>query len=168
MVTSSLPDRRHVFGLLAGIACVLLLAVWSVGEGRAAERPDFQQTIISLDRGDGTILTFEVELARTPRQQAYGLMHVASLPRSAGMLFLFKNDRQRSFWMKNTLIPLDMLFFDGEGRFVSAAENTQPHSLDSQLSDGPARYVLEINGGVMRQLGIGKAARLILPLQPVP
>ena len=168
MATSSLPDRRHAVGLLTGIACMLLLAAWPVGEGRAVERPDFQKTSISLDRGDGTILTFEVEIASTPQQQAYGLMHVASLPRSAGMLFIFKKDRQRSFWMKNTLIPLDMLFFDGEGRFVSAAENTQPHSLESQLSDGPARYVLEINGGVMRQLRIGDAARLILPLQSVP
>ena len=168
MVTSSLPDRRYAVGLLAGIACVLLLALCAVGAGRAADRPDFQQTTISLDRGDGTILTFEVELARTPQQQAYGLMHVASLSRSAGMLFLFKNDRQRSFWMKNTLNPLDMLFFDGEGRFVSAAENAVPHSRESRLSDGPARYVLEINGGLMRELGIGRAARLILPLPSAP
>jgi len=146
----------------------LSLAVWTGGAGLATERPDFAQTTISLDRGDGTILSFDVELAVTPRQHAYGLMHVAALSRSAGMLFIFEGDRRRSFWMKNTLIPLDILYFDGAGRFVSAAENAVPQSLESRLSDGPSRYVLEINGGLMRELGIGKAARLILPLPSAP
>ena len=146
----------------------MLLAVWTSGASLAADRPDFVQNTIMLDRGDGSILSFDVELAVTPRQHAHGLMHVANLPRSAGMLFVFDGEQQRSFWMKNTLIPLDILFFDGEGRFVSAARNAVPHSLESRLSDGPSRYVLEINGGLMRELGIGKAARLILPLPSAP
>ena len=146
----------------------MVLAVWTGSAGLAADRPDFSQTTITLDRGDGTILSFDVELAVTPRQHAHGLMHVANLPRTAGMLFIFDGDRQRSFWMKNTLIPLDILFFDGEGRFVSAASKAEPHSLESRLSDGLSRYVLEINGGLMRELGIGKTARLILPLPSAP
>lgn len=144
------------------------MAVWPVDNGLAEDRPDFAQTTITLDRGDGTLLSFDVELAVTSQQQAHGLMHVASLPRSSGMLFVFKDERQRSFWMKNTLIPLDILYFDGEGRFVSAAENAVPHSLESRLSDGPARYVLEITGGLMQELAIGEVARLILPLHPAP
>ena len=168
MATSSLPDRRHALGALAGGLCALSLAVWAGSAGFAADRPDFAKTTITLDRGDGTILSFDVELAVTPRQHAHGLMHVASLPRFSGMLFVFKGDRQQSFWMKNTLIPLDILYFDGEGRFVSAAENAAPHSLESRLSDGPARYVLEISGGLMKELAIGEAARLILPLRPAP
>ncbi|MGC6452920.1 MAG: DUF192 domain-containing protein [Candidatus Puniceispirillaceae bacterium] len=168
MAISSLPDRRRTLGALAGILCVCLASVLPGGAGVAADRPDFARSAIMLDRGDGAMLSFDVELAVTPRQHAHGLMHVASLPRAAGMLFIFKGDRQRSFWMKNTLIPLDILFFDGEGRFVSAAENAVPHSRESRLSDGPARYVLEINGGLMRELGIGRAARLILPLPSAP
>jgi len=134
----------------------------------AADRPDFRKATIGLDRGDGVILSFNVELARNPRQQAYGLMHVDVLARDAGMLFLFPDEGPRSFWMKNTRIPLDILFFDGEGRFVSAAENAAPHSLKSRRSDRPARYVLEINGGLMRELAIGAAARLILPVKTGP
>jgi len=163
LVISSLPDRRRAIPVIAAL-CAVLMIVWSAGPVLAADRPDFDRASISLDRGDGTKLTFDVELAVTPRQHAYGLMHVASLPVDAGMLFMFEGERKRSFWMKNTLIPLDILFFDGEGRFVSAAENAVPHSLGSRLSDRPARYVLEINGGLMRDLGIGEASRLILPL----
>ena len=146
------------------ILCVVLAAVCFGGPVWAADRPDFDQATIGLDRGDGTLLSFDVELAVTPRQQAYGLMHVDSMVPDAGMLFIFKGERRRSFWMKNTLIPLDILFFDGEGRFVSATENAAPRSLESRFSEGPARYVLEINGGLMRTLGIDEAARLILPL----
>ena len=137
------------------------MLVCSGGHVWAAERPDFEHAIIELDRGDGVILTFDVELAVTPRQQAYGLMHVANLPAAAGMLFIFKGERQRSFWMKNTLIPLDMLFFDEDGTLVSAVQDVPPHSLQPRRSAGDARFVLELNGGAMAARGITSAARLL-------
>jgi len=161
-------DRRRAFAALAGLVLVFWTIAWSDGDALATERPDFKRGTVSLDRGDGTIITFDVEWAVTPRQHAYGLMHVTALQRTAGMVFVFGGDRQRSFWMKNTLIPLDILFFDGEGRFVSAAENAEPLSLEPRLSDGPARYVLEINGGLLREMGISRTARLVLPLSFVP
>jgi uncharacterized membrane protein (UPF0127 family) len=160
-----LPDRRQaIAGLLLGFMAIICSGIAVL----AADRPDFDRTRITLDRGDGVSVEFEVELAVTPRQHAYGLMHVSTLPRTAGMLFVFGGDQRRSFWMKNTLIPLDILFFDGEGRFVSAVENAVPHSVVSRISDGPARYVLEINGGLMSQMGIGKTARLTLPVESLP
>ena len=132
--------------------------------GASWDRPDFATSTLSLDRGDGSLLTYRVELATTPRQQAYGLMHVEAMDADAGMLFIFDDMAVRSFWMKNTLIPLDMLFFDDEGRLVSAVEAAAPGSLISRRSAGPAKYVLELNGGSMRADSIGPDARLRFPL----
>ena len=132
--------------------------------GASWDRPDFATSTLSLDRGDGSLLTYRVELATTPRQQAYGLMHVKAMDADAGMLFIFDDMAVRSFWMKNTLIPLDMLFFDDEGRLVSAVEAAAPGSLISRRSEGPAKYVLELNGGSMRADSIGPDARLRFPL----
>ena len=132
--------------------------------GASWDRPDFETSTLSLDRGDGSLLIYRVELATTPRQQAYGLMHVEAMDADAGMLFIFDDMAVRSFWMKNTLIPLDMLFFDDEGRLVSAVEAAAPGSLISRRSEGLAKYVLELNGGSMRADSIGPDARLRFPL----
>jgi uncharacterized membrane protein (UPF0127 family) len=77
------------------------------------------------------------------------------------MLFVFPDMAPRSFWMKNTLIPLDMLFFDDDGGLVSAFENVPAKSLQSRRSAGDAQFVLELNGGTMAGQGIGSSARLL-------
>lgn len=140
------------------------MAAGGTGVCASWDRPDFAKSTLSLDRGDGTLLTYRVELAATPRQHAYGLMHVEALDADAGMLFIFDGMAVRSFWMKNTLIPLDILFFDDEGRLVSAVKKAMPGSLVSRRSSGPAKYVLELNGGSMQANGIGPGARLRFPL----
>ena len=147
----------------------LLLAITSLAlpaqAFEPADRPDFRTTSISLDRGDGTILTFSVELALSPRQQAYGLMHVEAMPPDHGMLFVFQNNARRSFWMKNTLIPLDMLFFDENGLLVTAITEVPALSLTPRQSTAGAKYVLELNAGTARAMGIRKAANLLLPVR---
>ena len=141
------------------VAPFLALSAASGGDSR----PGFETGTVQLDRGDGTILTFGVEIARTPRQWSFGLMHVASMPEDKGMLFVFPKMAPRSFWMKNTLIPLDMLFFADDGRMVSAIRNVPPHSLAPRRSEGDASFVLELNGGVMAARGITDQARLLVP-----
>jgi len=153
--------HRHLLALLM-LALALVLAFLTASEA-AADRPRFDTAMVRLDRGDGTILTFDVEIAQTPRQWSFGLMHVPSMPAGQGMLFVFPDMAPRSFWMKNTVIPLDMLFFDDEGALVSAIGNVPPHSLESRRSAGNARFVLELNGGTMDARGIKGAARLLLP-----
>lgn len=128
-----------------------------------ADRPVFDTAEILIDRGDGHKIKVTVEVASTPIQQQYGLMFVTALDDGEGMLFVFAANAMRSFWMKNTLIPLDMMFFDDQGQFVNAVENVPPQTLDSRRSAAPTRYVLEMKGGSVARLGIKSTARLLLP-----
>lgn len=108
---------------------------------------------------------FSVELAVTPEDQALGLMFRDELPEGHGMLFVFPTETRRSFWMKNTRIPLDIFYFDGERRLVSVAENARPcrtQRCPNYPSDGPARYVLELNAGKATELGVQKGDELEL------
>lgn len=104
---------------------------------------------------------FVVELAITPEQQRRGLMFRTNLAHDAGMLFDFKEPRIISMWMKNTLIPLDMIFVDEAGRVVFIAENTTPESTDIISSSIPVRWVLEVYGGITSKLEIGDGDQLI-------
>lgn len=97
---------------------------------------------------------FTVWLADSPQRQAQGLMFVRSLPADRGMLFVHAEPRPISMWMKNTYIPLDMVFIDSSGRIQQIVEQTTPHSLDLIRSDAPARAVLEIAGGEAKRLGL--------------
>ena len=87
-------------------------------------------------------------------ERAQGLMNVEKMPAAAGMLFVYDRERPVSFWMKNTLIPLDMIFADAEGRVVAIHENAIPHDETPIPSGAPSQYVLEINGGLASTLGI--------------
>ncbi len=103
--------------------------------------------------------SFTVELATTPEEQARGLMQRTSMPADHGMLFVFQHDEPRTFWMKDTLIPLDMLFFDARHRLVAIRADAQPCKADPcelYPSDAPARYVLELNAGEAAKLGARK------------
>jgi uncharacterized protein len=97
---------------------------------------------------------FTVELARTVEEQATGLMNRSSLAPDRGMVFPFETPRDASFWMKNTLIPLDIIFVRADGSIANIAENTVPLSLQPIQSEGPVSAVLEIAGGRSAELGL--------------
>ncbi|WP_294642664.1 DUF192 domain-containing protein [uncultured Aureimonas sp.] len=105
-----------------------------------------------------------VEVADTPQKREIGLMNRDSLAEDTGMLFDFHEDREVSMWMKNTLIPLDMLFVDKTGTIVRIARNAKPHSLETIPSGKPVRYVLEINGGAAAGYGAKTGDKLEHPL----
>ncbi|MBP7898437.1 DUF192 domain-containing protein [Candidatus Gracilibacteria bacterium] len=114
---------------------------------------------------------FQVEIARTDAELEKGLMYRTSMPANHGMLFVFKDDAARTFWMKNTLIPLDMIFVDYQGNVVSILPNVPPCELPENQSRNcptypsqkPSRYVLELNAGVSQQLGLHDGDKLFLP-----
>lgn len=110
---------------------------------------------------------FTVELADTQEKQALGLMFRDSLPDDHGMLFVFPSEGLRGFWMKNTRIPLDIMYFDADLKLVSVAENAQPcrtQRCPSYPSAGPARYVLELNAGKAAELDLRQGDPLELHL----
>lgn len=106
---------------------------------------------------------FSIELALSDAQMEQGLMFRRKLAPDAGMLFVFKTPSKASMWMKNTYIPLDMLFIDPEGRVINIAERRVPQSLDTIGAAAPARAVLELNGGTAQRLGIKPGDRVRSP-----
>lgn len=116
-----------------------------------------------VDMGDLTITdaatgeelaALDIEIAATEDRRQMGLMYRKSMAEYNGMLFLMETTEPQSFWMRNTYIPLDIIYVGEDRRIVSIAENTTPQNLDPIPSGAPARYVLEVNGGFCRKKGI--------------
>ena len=107
--------------------------------------------------------SFAIEIVDTPETRAQGLMYREELAPDAGMLFDFKESRPVSFWMRNTLIPLDMIFITEEGLVANVYAQARPHDPTSIPSDGPVMFVLEIPGGRAAELGIAAGDRVIHP-----
>ena len=107
---------------------------------------------------------FSVEMATTEQEKTTGLMYRKELPEGKGMLFDFSPEQQVSMWMKNTYIPLDMIFIRADGRILRIAENTEPHSTKIISSGGLARGVLEVIAGTAQKYGIRPGDRVAHPL----
>ena len=107
---------------------------------------------------------FTVELATTAAQMMQGLMFRRNLAPDAGMLFDYQAPSMATMWMKNTLIPLDMLFVDAAGHIVNIHERAVPGSLDAIAAAAPVRAVVELNGGTAARLGIRPGDRVIFPI----
>jgi uncharacterized membrane protein (UPF0127 family) len=133
---------RFLAAFIAAAAFLVQLA--------AAQLPVTPLTITSGEKTHA----FTVEIASTPEEIQQGLMFRESLAPNAGMLFDFGQSRPASMWMKNTLIPLDMLFMDETGKVVAIARNAVPRSTRSLGPGVPVRAVLELPGGRARELGI--------------
>ena len=146
--------RTKILGFI--FLCLALSA--SVGSVAAG---DPQTLEIASQTG---VHAFAVELAATPEQREHGLMYRRELPEGQGMLFDFERDQEVSFWMRNTYIPLDMIFIRGDGRILRIAENTEPLSERRVPSGGRVRGVLEVIGGTARKLGIAPGDRVAHPI----
>jgi hypothetical protein len=132
---------------------LLLLVLGFAAAAPAQQLQTFDHATLTIDTAQGP-RHFNIELALTPAQEEQGLMYRRALARDAGMLFDFGDTATRTFWMKNTLIPLDMLFVGADGRIVDIHERAVPMSEDIVASRVPARAVLELNGGTVARLGI--------------
>lgn len=122
--------------------------------------PSFETLVI--ETRSGAKHSFEIEVADTPQKQAIGLMYRKQMDADHGMLFLMSREpKETAFWMKNTYIPLDMLFIGADGRIEHIRENTVPLDLTPVPSGVPVTAVLELNGGRTAALGIAEGDRVI-------
>ena len=143
--------------LLALLLACLALAAPAAG---AAECRDDMVWL----RGDWGQARFAIELVDTPEARSRGLMFRTEMPKSAGMLFVYEAPQRAVFWMKNTLIPLDMLFADRTGRITRIHHDAVPEDL-TPIDGGNAVYaVLEINGGLARRYGITEGSQMRHPV----
>ena len=137
-------------------AILILLAILSAPSVFANQSRILLQT--PLDQ-----VYLDVEIADDPIERAEGLMGREDIMPGQGMLFVFDDEYPRSFWMKNTPLSLDILFFDAEGRWVSSQLSTTPFSTKTLPSGLPAQYALEILAGESERLGLGQDTILIWP-----
>lgn len=129
--------------------------------GREIEQADPSRPHIVTPRGE----TIELEIARSDQQRARGLMFRESLPPSHGMLFVFAESDRHGFWMKNTFIPLDMLWIDGDGTIAEIQRDIPPCESEpcpTYAPESPGLYVLELAAGEADQLGLAEGDRLEL------
>ncbi len=183
MVTEPLSRKHHRFDEIAVHALSMAMAFAGSG-GRLGRRLflgapfalaagaalaqnsgdiQFQRSSLLIETG-GRELKFDIELALNDTERARGLMFREKLGPYDGMLFDFYQEAPVSFWMKNTLIPLDMLFIAADGTIRSIHSNAVPHSTDPIPSKFPVRAVLEINGGSARMLGIKPGDKVKHPI----
>ncbi len=153
--------------LLIVIAALATLGAACEPRPAAEERSDggldaiFDSEPLIVVSDDGKRHRFDVYIATDFEQQRRGLMFVRKLPETSGMLFVYEDTGVKSMWMKNTFIPLDMVFARADGSVSSVIHDTVPQTLDARSSTEPVKYVLELNAGTARRLKIGNRSRLI-------
>lgn len=142
--------------------CVVLLCLLLGAVSYADDDLDnaFGKGVLIIKASKHACYRFDIYVAQNETQRGRGLMFVRNLPESTGMLFIYNSDLTVSMWMKNTFIPLDILFVRADGTVSSIAYNTEPQSLHSISALQPVRYVLEVNAGVAEKLSIDQYSRL--------
>ena len=143
--------------ILFSLALLLALAG---AVGTRAQAQSLPNEPLSIVTAAGTKLKFQVEIARSFEEKARGLMYRDALAANAGMLFVYPKELRQAMWMKNTMIPLDMLFIRRDGRISHIHERAVPQSLDTITSHGRVLAVLELRGGTAARLGITKGDRV--------
>ena len=143
---------------LLALLGALFFTVPVAGEGIAFSRGTVQLVLPGKEP-----LSFEVEFATTPAERRQGLMYREALDKKTGMLFVFNESALRRFWMKNTPLSLDILFFNAEQTLVNVVPNAEPNNNTVISSYVPARYVLELEAGSVSRFGLELGTALVLP-----
>lgn len=152
---------------LAGLALFLSFSLTSCEEEKKEDSIETDPITFTKEgelylikaSGD-TLRKLDIELAETPYEHQTGLMYRESMEDDQGMLFIYETERVRSFYMKNTYIPLDIIYYGADSTLVSIQKNATPRDETSLPSDGPTQFVLEINGGLSDQWGIEDGDRI--------
>ncbi|MAB10348.1 DUF192 domain-containing protein [Hyphomonas sp.] len=139
------------------------MAAFALVLSAPAALAELETSPLTIESANGAH-AFTVEIADEPEEITTGLMNRESMDPDAGMLFDFGQPREAAMWMKNTLIPLDMLFMDPQGKVIAIARETVPGSLRTITPGVPVKSVLELNGGRAEELGIEPGDEVIHPI----
>ena len=150
-----------IFAVSIAMAAIASLASGALAQTRTPV--SFDRTEIAVETASGELHRFEVELAVRREQFGQGLMFRRELAEDAGMLFILPRPQTINMWMKNTYLPLDMLFLDSKGQIVRLVERTIPLSTDTIPSNRPVKGVLEVNAGTAKRLGLAVGDRVLHP-----
>jgi uncharacterized membrane protein (UPF0127 family) len=150
---------------ITGIGCLLVAASSLAAPAGGAAEPehllaDFSRSRVIIETSRQACLVLDVYLAETPEQHAQGLMFIRKMDAFEGMLFRYKTPRAINMWMKNTYIPLDMLFFHDDGSIAGITAGTTPLSTRRISSPGPVSGVLEVHAGFARTWQVQTGDRL--------
>lgn len=150
--------RRSIAAAFLIALCLLPSLVLAQQEG---ERPDFATDRLAIETTSGARHVFDIEIARTNAERGYGLMFVREMAADRGMLFDYGWEQRVSMWMRNTYVPLDMLFIETDGEIESIIERAAPHTRTPRASKGRVLAVLELKGGTAQRLGIAPGDRVL-------
>lgn len=159
---------KQIGTALAASAALFWLAVAGPETARADDASaqldqHFRRSTLQIATPDARLHKFNVWLADDDMRRARGLMFVTEMPEQQGMLFIYPRAQPVAMWMKNTHIPLDMLFVRADGRVERVVENTTPMSTKTIESGGPVLAVIELNAGVAKRNNIRAGAQVIHP-----
>ena len=144
-------NRNFLFGLFLSLFTFYSLLSFA----------EFPEKEILIANSYGEIKKFNVEIADNNETRSKGFMWRENIPDGTGMLFVWKKEVYRNFWMKNTPTSLDILFFDGDGKFLNVVEKTKPFSLDNIQSSEPSQYVLELMAGSAKIYNIYSGSQIL-------
>ena len=151
--------------VVGGVFVVALLVIYFVGKNLQSEKlepatqtmggPITKSAVAFtregqlrfLDKNDNLLYTVDIEIADDDAKRTQGLMYRDSMAEDRAMLFIFPDEDERSFWMKNTIMPLDIIYANAKKQIITIQKNAVPYSEDSIPSNGPAQYVVEVNAG---------------------
>lgn len=148
--------NRMMLRYLSPMIVVLCLLLSCSGESGQSGTPEMDRTLdytahVYFHAADDTVAVLKAAVADTDEERSAGLMNVRDMPSDSGMLFLFDNETERSFWMANTPLSLDIIFVNSDMEIVRIQRDTQPYSQRNVLSGAPARYVVETHAGYTLQ-----------------
>jgi uncharacterized protein len=162
------PDSTKIYKIIA-LFVIAVLAIYFIFKyfGQTNNKPDKEYVFkkngeLTFQNPSGTDLTkIDIQIANTEFDRELGLMFRKNMNENQGMLFIFPDIQIRNFWMRNTEIPLDMIFMDSSRTILNIAQNTTPYSDNSYSSVSPAKFVLEVNGGFTKQNDIRAGDKVI-------
>ena len=155
--------KPHFYILIIILCCsfVFPLSTFTANARTLDDLEDLEKGTVSIKLNSNESIEFSVLIAESNKDRRQGLMHIEFMEENQGMLFVFNPPRRVSMWMRNTPMSLDILFINRNGEVINMEENTTPYSTKALSSGGTIRWVLEINGGLAKKMGI-KTGDLVL------